>query len=363
MYKFLISLLLVLILSPGVVCAQEDLIPELVDYQTETAEVKAEVVEIVSDEIEEGKRQMIFKAVSDEEEYLVDSRYSYTEGLRYDIKVGTQVYLQTILINGELSAVFLDDIVRTSSLFWILLIFIATILAIGLWRGVGSLIGLSITLAILLGILLPKILSGADPVLWTVACSIVILGVNMHIAHGLRKSTLFAYGSTIVGLILTLIFAKVFVAMANLSGLAGEETVLLYLNSGVLLFPKGILLSGIILGAVGVLDDIAITQTETVEELRNANKDLSQKELFVSAMRVGRHHIASTVNTLVLAYAGVALPLLLLFMITQGMTPERFLNEELVAEEIVRTLAGTMALVLTVPVATWFAVLVKNRTS
>ena len=121
------------------------------------------------------------------------------------------------------------------------------------------------------------------------------------------------------------------------------------------------ILGGIILGAVGVLDDIAITQQETVFEIGSADPSLDKKELFKRAMNVGRHHIASVINTLVLAYVGVALPLFLIFMMNDTISITRFLNEEFVAEEIIRTLAGTSALILTVPIATWFAILIRKR--
>lgn len=125
--------------------------------------------------------------------------------------------------------------------------------------------------------------------------------------------------------------------------------------------PAGLLLAGIILGAVGVLDDIAITQTETVAELHEANPKLSSSELFKRGMQVGRHHIASVVNTLVLTYAGVALPIFLLFALREDMGFMRLLNEEMIAEELVRTLAGTAALILLVPISTWFATRIYNN--
>ncbi len=114
-------------------------------------------------------------------------------------------------------------------------------------------------------------------------------------------------------------------------------------------------MAAILLGAAGVLDDVTVTQSETVQELLHANPKLSRRDLFMRAMRLGRHHIASTINTLLLAYAGAAMPLFLLSMSTQGMTAQQFLNTEQVAEEIARTLAGTVALILAVPIATAFA--------
>ena len=324
-------------------------------------EVRARVTEIISDEMIDGQRQVVFRAEADGQSFLLDTSASLLDGLRHEVKIGDQVYLQVIWEGEQVISVFFVDVVRTASLFWIVCLFALVIIIVGRMRGVASLLGLGMTLLILFAFIIPYMLKGADPVLVTVIGSLIILAVNMHLSHGFNKSTLLAFGSTAAGLSLVWLFSNVFVRFARLSGMASEEAILLQYNADSIAAPTGILLAAIILGAVGVLDDIAITQSETVAELREANPKLSQKELFVAAMRVGRHHIASTVNTLVLAYAGVALPLLLLFMHTQGVDALRFLNEEPVAEEIVRTLAGTLALILTVPISTWLATYGNKR--
>lgn len=323
--------------------------------EVESREVRAEVVSIESEEEVDGIQQMIFIAEVDGQQYRINTAESYVEGLRYNLKEGDKIYIQIIEADNEVVGVFLVDVVRTTRLLWVVLLFIAVVVAVGLWRGVASLAGLAVTFAVLFAFVFPAIIAGRDPVLVTVIGSVVILAVNMHLSHGFNRRTFYALGATIIGLVLALVFAKLFVGFTNLSGLASEEAALLFFSAEHVLWPQGILLAGIILGAVGVLDDIAITQSEVVAELKDADKKLSRKELFVRAMKIGRHHIASTINTLVLAYAGVAMPLLLLFLITQGITPLRFLNQEQVAEEVVRTLAGTLALILTVPISTWLA--------
>jgi len=157
------------------------------------------------------------------------------------------------------------------------------------------------------------------------------------------------------------LLAVIFVKAASLTGLAGEEATLLQLKTGLTLDSQGLLLAAIIIGTVGVLDDVAVNQTETVFELAEANPTLSRTELFRRSMRIGRHHIASMVNTLVLAYAGASLPLLLIFS-TSDEGVVNLLNSEFIAEEIVRTLVGTIGLISAVPLATWFGVMyVKNK--
>ena len=324
-------------------------------------EIRANVTEILAETDEGGVRHMVFVATAGEDTFTVDTSQSYLEGLRYPVRVGDDVYLQLIYTDGVLQQAFLVDVVRTPMLLLFVLVFSIVILAIGRLRGLAALFGLALTLAILFGFIVPQILAGRDPVIVTVMASIVILAVNMHLSHGFHKQTFFAFFGTTIGLGLVWMFSTLFVTLARLSGMASEESVLLQYHAADVASPSGILLAAIILGAVGVLDDIAITQSETVAELRAANPALTNKELFQAAMRVGRHHIASTVNTLVLAYAGVALPLLLLVVDTQGVEVGRFLNEEPVSEEIVRTLAGTLGLVLTVPIATWLATYAKKR--
>lgn len=288
--------------------------------------------------------------------YRIDTADSLGLGLRYELKAGDRVLLERLTGPDGEQAVYFNDIVRTGGLWIVLAAFVIAIVAVGLVRGILALVGLALTMALLFGFIIPSILAGRDPVLVTVLASLVILAANMHLTHGWKRQTAAAFGSTVAGLLLAWLFGRWFVDLAGLSGLTSDEGTLLYLEHlGTAASTSGILLAGIILGTTGALDDVAIAQGEIVAELREANPSLSKKELFVRAMRVGRHHIASIANTLVLAYAGAALPMFLLFWATRSLSMADFLNTEAVAEEIVRTLAGTIALVLTVPISTWVA--------
>ncbi|HBU27852.1 TPA: hypothetical protein DEB00_01925 [Candidatus Uhrbacteria bacterium] len=332
-------------------------------FAQSSQEIRAQVNSITVDETVDGVRHVIFSA-SDVtgKTYIVDSGDSYLQGIKYNLRPGQDVLLQQVDIgDGSAPSVFLIDVVRVSALIWIILLFALLTIVIGCTRGGFALLGLGVTLLILFGFILPQILAGHSPVLITILGSIAILAVNMHLTHGCNKRTWFGFLSTIVGLLFVWGFAEAFVWFAQLSGLASEEVSLLFLTTDQIALPTGLLLAGIILGATGVLDDIAVTQTETVEELKQTDPTLSQKELFFKAMNIGRHHIASVVNTLVLAYAGVALPIFLLFYLREDMSTWRFINEELVAEEMIRTLAGTMALILLVPISTWMATLVHKN--
>ena len=317
--------------------------------------VDATITEIKSiQELEGGVFQYTFTAKSEYgEDFFVETTNSFIAGVGYTLQVGDEVSLRVIDVEDGLE-VYFDDVHRQRGLWWIVGFFVALTLLVGWVRGLLSLIGLCVTVAILVLGLFPAIVRGVDPVYAAVTASALILFVNMHLSHGMNRRTFLAFLSTLGGLGCVLMFTKVFLWIARLSGLASEEGSFLFWKLDPVQAPVGILAAGIILGAVGVLDDIAITQSETVGELRLANPRATRRELFTQAMRIGRHHIASTVNTLILVYAGAALPVFLLFMNQFGSTHE-FLQNELVAEELVRTLAGTCALVLLVPLSTWLA--------
>lgn len=294
--------------------------------------------------------------------YHVDTGESASTGLHYDLDSGDRVTLEIVTNPDGTETAYFNDAIRTRGLLLITVLFALVTVGIGLTRGLRALVGLAVTLAILFGVILPSVLAGYDAVLVTVAGSLVILAANMHLTHGWRRETFTAFASTAVGLLLAWAFGAWFVSLSFLSGLSSEESAILYIEQmNAAVDMSGILLAGILLGAVGALDDIAIAQGEVVAELRDANPKLGRKELFVRAMRVGRHHIASITNTLVLAYAGAALPTFLLFFALKSVSIGDFLNTEAVAEEVVRTLAGTAALVLTVPISTWFAVSLDRK--
>ena len=328
----------------------------------ESREVEAVIISIERDQILDGERQVEFEARTEEGKRVhVDTSEGYIQGVHYRLKPGTRVILQLVPSSTGETTAFLVDVVRRPAMIWIVIMFALCTVLIGWVRGGLSLIGLGITLAALFGGIFPAILAGAPAVPVTILGSIFILAINMHLSHGFNHRTLVAFASTVAGLFLAFVTAEGFTWLSNLSGLASEESTLLYWLTDGPRDPVGILLAAMILGAVGVLDDIAITQSETVAELHDVNPRLSTRELFTRAMRVGRHHIASTVNTLVLAYVGVSMPLFLLFLGTPGVSTGHFLNTEGIAEEIVRTLSGTTALILTVPIATWFAALAIHR--
>lgn len=237
-------------------------------------------------------------------------------------------------------------------------IFAIAVVVVGRLRGVMALISLAISFMVLNFFILPAILQGSNPLVVAVVGSSAIMLIALYLCHGLSARTSVAVLGTLISLLLIGILGSVFIDWAALTGNTDDNTGLIH---G--LYPSidmsGLLLAGIIIGSLGVLDDVTVTQTSAVWELHEANPTMGWRGLYRAGIRIGRDHIASVVNTLVLAYAGAALPLLLLFSIAQSGVGT-VANSELVAEEIVRTLVGSIGLVASVPVTTALAALVVS---
>ena len=234
--------------------------------------------------------------------------------------------------------------------------FAVAVVGLGRWQGLRALLGLAASLLVLTTFVLPAILGGANPLAVALVGSAAIAVAALYLAHGVNAWTTTALIGTLASLTLVGVLAAVFVGAAEFSGLAEEEASFLQITAGQIDL-RGLLLGGIVIGALGVLDDVTVTQVSAVWELQAANPGYGRWDLYRSALRIGRDHIASTVNTLVLAYAGASLPLFLLFtQADQGLVD--VLNGESVAVEVVRALTGSIGLVASVPLTTALAVAV-----
>ena len=251
---------------------------------------------------------------------------------------------------------FFVDRDRRTPLLWLAVLFAVVVLALGRLRGGLALAGMAVTLVVLVAFAAPSVLDGNDPVLVAVVAAAAVAFAGLYLTHGPNPRTTVALAGTLVSLGLTLGLSWIFFGLADFTGLATEEGLTLPLIAGDIDLAA-LLLGGAIIGALGALDDVTVTQVATVAELRYRRPDLGRRELIVSGIRVGREHIAATVNTLLLAYAGAGLPLLLLFAVSDQ-SLAMVANSELIAVEIVRTLCGSMGLVAAVPVTTVLAALV-----
>jgi uncharacterized membrane protein len=221
-------------------------------------------------------------------------------------------------------------------------------------KGFFSLIGLSISILVLTLFIVPHVARGQNPLVISFIGALLIAVVSLYLAHGVNRRTTIALASTLTALILSLAMASLAVVSARLFGLGSEEA--FYAQFGPLgsINMRGLLLGAMMIGTLGVLDDITTSQAAAVEEIHHANPALSSQDLFRRGLSVGREHIASLVNTLVLAYAGVSLPLLLLFT-TSSRPLWVTLNSEAVAEEMIRSIVGAITLMCAVPLTTFLA--------
>ena len=364
----LLGVLLILVLALIMFKSNEDL-PNVAMSAFGAETMRAQVKEIIEDgEIDLGGTQQRYQIARVE---LLEGDY---QGIVMEMDYGKRqvlsnaVYLKQgdpiIVTVGSRSdgvlTVYFVDFVRTSPLLWLTALFAGAILLISRWKGFRSLLSMAFSLMVIISFIIPRILSGDDPLRVSIIGSAILLGVTLYLTYGWNLKTHAAVISMILVLLLTGILAAVFVAFTKLTGSGDENALFLLQLLNMQINLRGLLLGGMLIGALGVLDDLVTTQAAAVFELHHANPSLEFRGLFQSAMRIGQDHVAATVNTLVLAYAGASLPMLLLFTLGQG-DLGYLVNFEFVAEEIVRTLVGSLGLISAVPLATAIAILFALR--
>ncbi len=250
----------------------------------------------------------------------------------------------------------ITDQYRLDNIIPIIILFFLAIIVLSGWKGVGSIAGMVISLGVIVKYIVPQILDGKDPLFVSIVGCMVIMITTIYLAHGFSRKTTIALISTFLTLVATGVLAVLFVRIAHLTGLGSEDAASLRLGPTASINFKGLLLGGILIGALGVLDDVTTGLSASIFELAKANPRYKFGDLFKSGMIVGREHISSLVNTLVLAYAGASLPLFIIIVLNpQHYSMAVMLNDGLIIEEVVRTLAGSIGLVLAVPLTTFLA--------
>ncbi|MEU6726989.1 YibE/F family protein [Nonomuraea wenchangensis] len=263
-----------------------------------------------------------------------------------------------ILLRAPDGGYQLSDHDRGTPLLLFGLAFALAVIAFGRWRGVTALAGLAVTFVLLLTFVIPGIIEGKPPILVAVVGAAAIMLTVLYLTHGFSPSTTTAVLGTLAALALTAGLSSAALGFAQLNGATDDVAVTVGMSLPI--DTRGLLLAGIIIGALGVLDDVTVTQAVTVTELAQANPSYGFVRLYRAASRVGRAHIASVINTIILAYAGASLPLLLLFSIGSQPLGE-VLTTPVVAQEIVRSIAGTLGLISAVPVTTALAAFAASR--
>ena len=274
------------------------------------------------------------------------------------VKTGDTVVLSyTPAVGNDVPAKYqIVDHDRGKALIYVLALCGAIIIVFGRLRGFSALIALGVSFVILLGFILPGILNGKPPLLVAIVGSAAVMFLVLYLTHGFNTQTSVAVLGTLASLLVTGLLGVAFTATLKLTGFGSEESVYLSVLQGTV-DMRGLLLAGIIIGALGVLDDMTVTQASTVAEL--AKHARSRMEVYRAATRIGRDHVASAVNTIVFAYAGASLPLLLL-LVAGGRHISDLLTSEFITQEIVRTAVGTIGLVAAVPITTALGSLVAD---
>jgi uncharacterized membrane protein len=274
-------------------------------------------------------------------------------------RAGQRVRLTVSEQPGQPPYYNIQDLERGRPLLVLAALFVGAVIAFGRWQGVRSLIGLGLSFVVIVSFVVPAILHGHSPVLVAVTGAMAIMLISLYLSHGTGPKTTAAVVGTALALGLTALLAIAFVAAASLTGLASEDALSANFVVGGLSL-RGLLVAGIIIGGLGVLDDVTMSQASLVTELHQANPTIGFAALVGGALRVGRDHIAATVNTLFLAYAGAALPLLILFVTGQD-SLGTVATTEIVAVEVVRALCGSVGLIAAVPLTTVLAALVATE--
>jgi uncharacterized membrane protein len=268
------------------------------------------------------------------------------------LKPNTQVILTQVSNPDGGLTYAIADVYRLPMLTWLFAGFLVLVLLVARLQGLASIVGMVISLGVLSLYIVPSILSGGNPMIVSILGAGVIAVITIYLSHGFNAHSHIALASMMGSLVVVSLLSALAVQAAQMVGLGSEEAYFLQFGETANINLQGLLLGGIVLGTLGILDDICIAQISTVYQLKQANKDLGFHELYERGLKVGKDHVASLVNTLVLAYAGANLPLFLLFSINQSLPWWVTINNEVIAEEVLRTLVGSMGLVMAVPIAT-----------
>jgi len=353
MKKVIFLFLFLILATPSPLFAQE-LIQDTVEI------IRAKVVEVLNQEerkIPGTDVQTVYQTIA--AELLEGEKKGQIITIENDFLVleeGDRFFLRHTIdgLDGR-ETYAVRDIDRRGVILGFIALFAFVIILFSGKQGVRSIISLAGSFFVILYILVPSLLKGYPPVQTSIVIAAVILFLAIFLTHGFNRESTVAFIGTVLAVILTGILAYAGVTLASLSGFASDEAVYLNFNTRGALDFAGLLLGAMIIGVLGVLDDIAITQAAVVSELYSSGANLSKKEIYRKALRVGKEHVGALVNTLALAYTGAALPLLLLFSTSEASVAS-ILNQEVFATEIIRTVVGSIGLILTVPITTLLAV-------
>jgi uncharacterized membrane protein len=356
-YKKLLKIFLfILLLVPSFTFAKEELVGEI---------FKGKVVEIVSETEEENflSQDLVkiqnLKVEDKKTGEIVDVYNDYTV-----VSVGQKIFYSVNDFGGGEYQNYLVEVSRINQIILLTILFIVVVALFSGVKGIRSLLSLVLSFFAIIFVMIPLILKGVDPIIIGPLLAFLILFFAIFFSYGFNKISGVAFAGTSITVVITSILAFLSIKLFSLSGISDGTLVYLSFLPDLSINLINLVIVGIIIGVLGVLDDIAVTQVAVVRELYLANEKITEKEVYKRAISVGQDHVSALVNTLVLAYTGVALPLILYFKLSNGSFAS-IVSGELVATEIVRTIVGSIGVVLAVPITTILAVKIlgKNRKS
>lgn len=263
--------------------------------------------------------------------------------------------------NGKVQNAYVSEIVRDKHLLYLVIVFLAGLIIIGGLKGLKAIITLALTAFAVMKVLLPMIIKGYNPILVSVCICAGVIAITLLIISGINKKTLSAIFGTTGGVIIAGISALIVGSMANLTGLGNEEAqMLMFLPQQIDFDFKGLLFAGIILGALGAVMDVGMSIASAMNEIEMANPDIKTKDLIASGMNIGRDIMGTMSNTLILAYAGGALHLMMLFS-AYDISFVEIINQDRIASEVVRALAGSIGLIFTIPLTAIVAGTIRTK--
>ena len=365
MSKYLVLFALVIFLLPFSHIAQAQTAEDKI-FQAKVTEVVKEQISSLPDGSKNLQQQLKLvglEAPFKNKEIFFDGVGNIDVISKNIYKKGDVVLVLGSIDDKEVYHFYVTDYVRTNSLPYLFLVFVAILFLVGGWKGVRSLLSLALSFWVIMGYIVHQILLGADPITVTIIGSFGILFAIIYLTEGFNKEAHVGVVSIFISLLITAFLSWFFVDLAKLSGISSEETSFLVGVGAKAINFKGLLMAGVIIGALGVLDDIVIAQVASVKQLFEIDEQQSRYEIFKKAYKIGISHISSMTNTLFLAYAGASLAILILFSSGQSgyTTWTQAINNESLATEIVRTLAGSVGLILAVPIATFIATMVYKK--
>ncbi len=333
------------------------------DIQREsTSYYKGRVIDIESEEVKEEYITQEIKIEITEGEHLgenilVENKSMLDLDMSYMYEEGDSVILSSI----EEGVYHIVDYSRNKSVLLVFIIFILAILYFGRVRGLGAILGLTFSILVLIYYIVPNIVSGVNPVQVILIGVFIISGVSVFLAHGISKRTNVVWLSTVTTLLISILLSYFFIDMTSLFGRGSDVAFSFQFGEYSYISLRGLFLAGLMVGVLGILTDVTSTQTAAIWEIKDANPKLGVKELYRRGILVGREHIASLVNTLVLVYVGASLPLFIIIMGVEYMPLWVILNSEPIAEEIIRAIIGSISLILAVPISSFFASYFANK--